>query len=147
MPVIRSRGYNPALAISELVVYLEKVLEQKSKGMVLATIVNIAVGSKDFGVSAGTGEVSITLRAEYEEEMNALEEKVRAKAAELHIPLIEMKEMWRASEDFGYYTARCPGAIFYLGNGTDYPPLHTPAYDFNDHILETAVDMFLALGA
>ena len=42
--------------------------------------------------------------------------KVRRAAAGLGLPVIEMKELWRASEDFGYYTKACPGAIFYLGN-------------------------------
>lgn len=37
------------------------------------------------------------------------------------------------------------GEIIYIGNGEDYPPLHTAGYDFNDRILETAVDLFTAL--
>ena len=53
--------------------------------------------------------------------------------------------MWRASEDFGWYLKECPGAIIYIGNGEDYPPLHTVGYDFNDRILESAVDLFAAL--
>ncbi len=60
-------------------------------------------------------------------------------------PVIHMKEMWRASEDFGYYTGECPGAIFYLGNGEDYPALHTAAYDFNDANLEAAADLFMGI--
>ena len=35
--------------------------------------------------------------------------------------------------------------MFYIGNGEEYPALHTESYDFNDRILKTAVDMFLAL--
>ncbi len=60
-------------------------------------------------------------------------------------PAIPMRELWRASEDFGYYLKICPGAMFYIGNGEDYPALHTTGYDFNDRILETAVDLFLEL--
>ena len=66
-------------------------------------------------------------------------------AGHLGLPVIYMKEIWRASEDFGWYLKRCPGAIFYLGNGVGYPPLHTGAYDFNDRILETAPAVFLRL--
>jgi amidohydrolase len=62
-------------------------------------------------------------------------------AGHLGLPVMYMKEIWRASEDFGWYLKRCPGAIFYLGNGVGYPPLHTGAYDFNDGILPTAVGM------
>ena len=61
--------------------------------------------------------------------------------------LIYMTKLWRASEDFGWYLKQCPGAIFYIGNGEDYPPLHTCGYDFNDSILEKAVDLFSALCA
>ena len=60
-------------------------------------------------------------------------------------PAIEMGAMWRASEDFGWYTKRCPGAIFYIGSGEDHPALHTEDYDFPDEILPTAVRMFRAL--
>jgi metal-dependent amidase/aminoacylase/carboxypeptidase family protein len=56
-----------------------------------------------------------------------------------------MKEMWRASEDFGWYTKRCPGAIFYIGTGEDHAALHTEAYDFPDAILPAAAAMFRAL--
>ena len=72
-------------------------------------------------------------------------ERVIDIARGLGLPVIEMKNLWRASEDFGYYLKQCPGAIFYIGNGEEYPALHTDGYDFNDGILETAVDMFLAL--
>lgn len=60
-------------------------------------------------------------------------------------PAIPMRELWRASEDFGYYLKLCPGAMFYIGNGEDYPALHTTGYDFNDRILETAVNLLLEL--
>lgn len=71
--------------------------------------------------------------------------KVREAAAGLGLPLIEMKELWRASEDFGHYLKICPGAIFYLGAGEDAPALHTAYYDFDDRILESAVDIFVSL--
>ena len=35
--------------------------------------------------------------------------------------------------------------MFYIGNGEDYPSLHTAEYDFNDRILETAVNLFVGL--
>jgi metal-dependent amidase/aminoacylase/carboxypeptidase family protein len=61
------------------------------------------------------------------------------------IPAIPMRELWRASEDFGHYLKICPGAMFYIGNGEDYPPLHTAEYDFNDRIIETSVNMFMRI--
>ncbi len=72
-------------------------------------------------------------------------QKIIRKATEIGLSVIEMEELWRASEDFGHFLKICPGAIFYIGNGNDYPALHTGNYDFNDRILETAINMFLAL--
>lgn len=72
-------------------------------------------------------------------------QRVLEQAERLQLPTIEMKDCWRASEDFGHYLKECAGAMFYIGNGKDYPPLHTAEYDFNDRILETAVDMLTAL--
>ena len=72
-------------------------------------------------------------------------EKVASAAEKLGLRLIRTKDVWRASEDFGHYTKKFPGAMFYIGNGENYPALHTVDYDFNDKILETAVQMFLAL--
>ena len=72
-------------------------------------------------------------------------DRVLSAAERLGIPAAPMGELWRASEDFGHYTKQCPGAMFYLGNGTDYPPLHTVGYDCNDRILPAAADLFLVL--
>ena len=68
-------------------------------------------------------------------------------AAAQGIPVVEMERLWRPSEDFGHYLKQCPGALFYIGNGTDYAPLHTADYDFNDRILPAAVRLFAALAA
>ena len=175
-------GKSPARAVAELCLYINELLQRPRRGMLLATVVNLNVGTKDFGVAPGTGELSVTERAEYEEEMDALDQALCEKARQLAardgltvsfsesdrfpatvnddscicrvmnaavdvtgVPAIEMDKMWRASEDFGWYTKRCPGAIFYIGSGEDYPALHTEAYDFPDEILPTAVQMFRAL--
>jgi amidohydrolase len=171
------QGRNPAWAVADLVADIRELLVMPHRGMTLATIVGVRVGTGDFGVSAGDGEVRLTLRSESEAEMNELEREIRGKARQLGtrdgldvnftsvdefpetrnadpaldrvagcagwlgLPVIYMDEMWRASEDFGWYLKRCPGAIFYLGNSVDYPPLHTGAYDFNDRILPAAVGM------
>ncbi|MBR1657627.1 MAG: amidohydrolase [Synergistaceae bacterium] len=167
------KGINPAYAIAELVREIEAM-----KDGIFCTIVNINVGGKNFGISPGEGEISLTVRAETESEMrkafngiitraeelaasrsmtltkNASDyfpdtssdsqcvETVRASAKSLGLDVIDMAEPIRASEDFGRYTKQIHGAIFYIGNGGDYPAIHTGNYDFNDNILETAVDMF-----
>ena len=139
------------------------------------------IGTKDFGISAGEGEISFTLRAALQRELDELEQmicnqaeklaseeglqlsyayddpfpetandataiqKVRNAAEKLDFSVVELEEPLRASEDFGYYTKECTGAMFYLGNGEDYPALHTPEYDFKDELLEEAVDLFCEL--
>lgn len=49
----------------------------------LATLVSLHVGEKQFGISPGEGEVSFTLRAARQEALKALEGKVCAFAEEL----------------------------------------------------------------
>lgn len=175
-------GKSPARAVSELCLYIDELLTRPSRGMLLATVVNLNVGTRDFGVAPGTGELSVTERAEYEDEMDALDRALCEKARQLAArdglivsfaesdrfpvtvnddacidrvseavlcvtgkPPIEMTELWRASEDFGWYTKVCPGAIFYIGGGENCPALHTEAYDFPDAILPAAVRIFRAL--
>ena len=52
---------------------------------------------------------------------------------------------FRWSEDFGHFTARYKGALFGLGAGEDYTPLHNPAYDFPDGIIDTGAAIFSAI--
>ena len=66
-------------------------------------------------------------------------------ACELGLQVIPMKDMWRGSEDFGWYLKRVPGMFFGLGIGEDHPGLHTEAYGFDDAIIEPAVRAFEAL--
>ena len=149
--------------------------------MRLCTITGIRLGDGDFGISPGEGEICMTLRAEIEEEMLAMEQSIISFASQVSagaglqmtysshdyfpetrnhddcldrvldaaqenkVPAISMRELWRASEDFGHYLKICPGAMFYIGNGEDYPPLHTAEYDFNDRIIETSVNMFMRI--
>jgi metal-dependent amidase/aminoacylase/carboxypeptidase family protein len=189
-------GLNPAVAVAELIRYADSLVHnpKDSAGtnkpiftdMVLCTIVGCNVGNKDFGISAGKGELYMTLRANKEDEMLLLEKLIKEKALELadksssesasglkmnvsfeisdpfpetrnhpdavrrildaadklQLETIEMPEPWRASEDFGYYTKKCPGVMFYIGNGEDYPMVHTGDYDFNDDVLETMVEIY-----
>ena len=52
---------------------------------------------------------------------------------------------FRWGEDFGELTARHEGALFGLGAGCTTPPLHDPAYDFPDDLLDTGIDLFARL--
>ena len=204
-------GLNPAESIARTALFSQELAGKSHRGMVLCTIVGMEAGTGDFGISAGEGQLQLTLRAENEEEMQELEAqilayareqaemargsrgwtkmpggteisggtempgrtekaadtltveftvtdyfpetrnseqgtaRVRRAAQELGIPAMEMQELWRASEDFGHYLKGCSGAMFYIGNGENWPALHTKEYDFNDRILETAAGMLLQL--
>lgn len=70
---------------------------------------------------------------------------IRKAAEELNLPLQEISEPFRWSEDFGYFTKQFPGAFFGLGAGCEHPDLHNPDYDFPDDLLETGVALFLTL--
>lgn len=176
-------GKNPAEAVARLAMAIDGQNRppESTDGMVLCTIVHMLVGSRDFGCSPADGELSVTLRTDYERDLdrvNALvretsenlakeyglsvsfeesdrfpetlndaaeAERVADCAKRLGLEVVRPKRPLRASEDFGHFLKKCPGAIFYIGNGVDYPALHSLDYDFNDSIIETGVDMFLEL--
>ena len=175
-------GINPSKAVAELLLAVEKSSENpKYRGLVLTTPIHVEIGEKNFGIAASTAEVSFTLRAEYEKELDVLEAEIQGTAEKLaeeeHLKVFfeeqdvfpetandpgcaerviraaertgiflhPMEKPFRASEDFGWYQKECPGAMFYIGNGENYPPIHTTGYDFNDRILEVAVKMFWGL--
>ena len=176
-------GRNPSGAVARVILKAEELTRDQSDGMFLCTITGVSVGTGDFGISPGSGELSMTIRAEKETRMKEIEEqiirfaqeeaarcqlqtsfsihdyfpetrnheralqKVRKCAENRGFETCEMQDLWRASEDFGYYLKKCEGAMFYIGNGESYPALHTAEYDFNDRILDTAVDMFVSLAA
>jgi len=172
-------GRNPAYAIARLISALpELTSSDNNKGLVLATVIQVAVGERAFGIAASKGDLLLTIRAEYEEELDQLQvhlesmaqqyaredglevsfayndvfpvtsnhtesaDKVRQVCKQKDFRLIEMDKGFRGSEDFGHYLKKTKGAIFYIGNGETYPPLHTYEYDFPDEIIDTAVTLF-----
>ncbi len=49
---------------------------------------------------------------------------------------------FRASEDFGRFSALCPSAMLFLGAGQDHPALHNPDYDFPDDLIPQGAALF-----
>ncbi|MDC7222976.1 MAG: M20 family metallopeptidase [Spirochaetales bacterium] len=49
------------------------------------------------------------------------------------------------AEDFAFCLDRVPGCFFQLGQGEEWPSLHTPRFDFNDRAIEEGVLLFTAL--
>lgn len=174
-------GKNPAFAIGEILTAIPALTPPgRFRGLAQVTVIQVNVGERAFGTSAGYGELLLTIRGEFEAELDdlrgALEAMARRKAEtyglryavayadvfpetrnhpqavarvrdaaqKAGVPLIPKREMFRASEDFGYYTKQAPGAMFYLGSG-DAAPLHTAGYDFPDRLIEAAVKVFMEL--
>lgn len=78
-------GKNPAYAISNLIQSLPKLTDPAQyQGIVLATIIQVDVGERAFGTQASRGQLLLTIRGQYEEEMlrlqSALEELAKREA-------------------------------------------------------------------
>lgn len=175
-------GRNPAQAVAKVVGALPSLTRREDhQGLVMATVVQIDVGEPAFGISAYRGALLLTLRAQYQGELDTLQdrittlarqaaeadgltltleerdvfpetanhpaavEKVEAAARALGLPVVEMPEPMRGSEDFGWYLRQAEGAMFLLGDGEDHPPLHSTDFDFPDELLEAACELFQAL--
>ncbi|WP_394524765.1 M20 metallopeptidase family protein [Lacrimispora sp. JR3] len=68
------QGVNPAWILGELIVKIPELLALPDfSGMVLATIIEVKAGDQSFGVSPGDGRLSLTLRAEKQEDLNRFE--------------------------------------------------------------------------
>ncbi|MCM3670709.1 amidohydrolase [Mesobacillus maritimus] len=172
-------GVNPAFAIARIIEEIPSLtLPEKHEGLVLCTVVKVDIGERAFGIAASKGELLLTIRALYENELNQLQKnlekiayeqadkygikvsfsytdvfpetlnhkesnnRVRKICRTLGIPLGELTEAYRASEDFGHYTKLTKGAMVFIGNGEQYPHIHTVEYDFRDELIETAVELF-----
>ncbi|MDF2068474.1 amidohydrolase [Bacillus sp. Cr_A10] len=172
-------GVNPSFAIAKIIDAIPDFISpENNEGIVLCTVVQVNIGERAFGMSASKGELLLTIRALYEEELDKLQknledlakdqaekfgiqvsfsyndefpetvndkgssDKIRKVCEDKGFQLVEMKEAFRASEDFGHYLKLTKGAICYIGNGEDYPHVHTSKYDFRDDIIETAVELF-----
>jgi len=76
-------GRNPAYAISDIVQALPGLTDSaQHRGIVLATIIQIDVGERAFGTQASRGQLLLTIRGQYEEELDALRSAIRTLAEE-----------------------------------------------------------------
>lgn len=93
--------------------------------------------------------VSFEYQDEFPETVNhkLSSDKVRQVCKEKGIPLVELSEAFRPSDDFGHLLKLTKGAYCYIGNGEEYPHLHSYEYDFRDELIETAVEVFKGLSS
>ena len=69
-------GRNPSGAVARVILKAEELTRDQSDGMFLCTITGVSVGTGDYGISPGSGELSMTLRAEKETRMKEIEEQI-----------------------------------------------------------------------
>lgn len=71
------KGKNPVFALTRVVDAISEFTEPSQyKGLVLCTVVQLNVGDYAFGTAACDGVLRITIRAEFEDEMNLLQQKI-----------------------------------------------------------------------
>ena len=87
------KGYNPALMLAQILLYAEENTNNQpaSDDFFLMTPVNMSMGSKDYGISAGYGELHLTLRAWstdlMDKKCSELEKYISLKSKEHHLTL------------------------------------------------------------
>ena len=70
-------GRNPAPAIARIICALPSLYRAEDyNGLVLCTVIHVEIGSPAFGTSASSGVLRVTLRGQYEEEMNRLQTRL-----------------------------------------------------------------------
>jgi amidohydrolase len=70
---------------------------------------------------------------------------VREAAAAVGLPVQDLPEPFRWSEDFGYFTQAWRGAFFGLGSGAEQPQLHDDGYDYPDDLIDTGARLYRAI--
>ncbi len=173
------QGNNPIFLIAEFFSRWDALTHSDGyDGMVLATPICINAGSEAFGVAAGSGEIGLTLRSWYNEDLEKLEQRFIAWAQELAdkagvklthrtqdvfyatvnnpkiyrrcemaaekagLSSIALSEPFRWSDDFGRYCSKVRTCYIGIGSGENAPPLHTPQYQWNHAVTETALKLF-----
>jgi amidohydrolase len=77
-------GRNPAFAMAELVRSIPGFTNPADyRGLAMCTVICIKAGREAFGVSASEGSLMLTIRAEYDEELERLRQNLEGKTREL----------------------------------------------------------------
>jgi amidohydrolase len=78
------KGRNPAYAIAKLIDALPGWTDDPAnRGLVLSTVIQVAIGEKAFGISASEGRLLITIRAQFEDELDRLNRQIEGLALKL----------------------------------------------------------------
>ncbi len=77
------KGKNPASALAALTTFSQSPDPSLYAGQVWCAVIGLALGNRNFGISPGEGEVSFTLRAQEEADLDLLEKQLRERALDL----------------------------------------------------------------
>jgi len=78
------KGVNPSYAIAKIIEEIPKYTSsENNSGLVLCTIIQIDVGSENYGIAAHSGSLKMTIRAEKEAELDQLQKNLENYARQL----------------------------------------------------------------
>jgi N-acetyldiaminopimelate deacetylase len=91
-------------------------------------------------------KAEIIYKAYYKEVVNneMLLEKLKEKATELDIDFIEAEKVF-TGEDFGFFTEKYKGLLFWLGVGNNSADLHSPQFLPDEKAIDIGVELFFEL--
>ena len=76
-------GRNPAKAVARMILAIDEITaSQKPEGVLLATVIQVDLGERAFGVSASQAKLLLTVRGEFGNEMDAFIEALNNAAGE-----------------------------------------------------------------
>src|SRR5690606_25698133 len=79
-------GLNPSFAIARIIETIPSLTSAKQyNGLVLCTIVQVDIGSENYGIAAHKGALRLTIRAEKETDLNNLQQKIKDLASKLAV--------------------------------------------------------------
>lgn len=77
-------GINPAYGIAKIINAISTLTNSKeNKGLVLCTVVQVDIGERAFGIAAHKGELLMTIRAEFEDELDKLQDNFEKMAKQI----------------------------------------------------------------
>lgn len=175
------QGNSPAGVLPGLIEYLKAagVPDTADPDYSIGTITYIELGKKAFGISPGSAEIGITLRAVSDALLEEMKGRVFKEAVRLcdslslklsieevepfaatmnsqrctriveraieagNLQKVELDRPFPWSEDFGHFSGLSETALVGIGAGEDSPHLHSGNFDFNDDILQPAIQLFV----
>ncbi|MDR1444343.1 MAG: amidohydrolase [Treponema sp.] len=76
-------GRNPCFAIAEIIGSINAFIEPSQyRGLVLCTVIGINAGKEAFGMSASEGRLMLTIRSQFDSELEDLKQKIEGKTRE-----------------------------------------------------------------